>query len=105
MPVSTISDEQGTLHALPNVSQAGTGGYVSVVTLGAYQIVKVDASYGAIHAGDLLTSSPNPGYAMKVTDRTAAIDGHGTSAYDSAALSKAGYVEHSVEKRPLMLSG
>ena len=26
---------------------------------------KVDADYGAIHAGDLLTTSPTPGYAMK----------------------------------------
>ena len=28
----------------------------------------VDASYGAIHSGDLLTSSSTPGYAMKVKD-------------------------------------
>jgi len=28
----------------------------------------VDASYGAVHAGDLLTSSPTIGHAMKVTD-------------------------------------
>ncbi len=27
--------------------------------------VKVDASYGAIHAGDLLVTSPTPGYAMR----------------------------------------
>jgi len=27
-----------------------------------------DASYGTIEPGDLLTTSPNPGYAMKVTD-------------------------------------
>ena len=29
---------------------------------------KVDASYGAIEAGDLLTTSPNPGHAMKASD-------------------------------------
>jgi hypothetical protein len=29
---------------------------------------KVDASYGAIEVGDLLTTSPTPGEAMKVTD-------------------------------------
>jgi hypothetical protein len=29
---------------------------------------KVDASYGAIKIGDLLTTSPTPGYAMKVDD-------------------------------------
>ena len=27
-----------------------------------------DASYGAVEPGDLLTTSPTPGYAMKVTD-------------------------------------
>jgi hypothetical protein len=43
------------------------------VTLGAYESIKVDASFGAIHAGDLLTTSSNPGYAMKVTDRVAGI--------------------------------
>ncbi len=34
--------------------------------------VKVDASHGAIEPGDLLTSSPTPGHAMKVTDHTRA---------------------------------
>ena len=29
--------------------------------------VKVDASYGPIAAGDLLVSSPTPGYAMRST--------------------------------------
>ena len=29
--------------------------------------------FGAIHRGDLLTTSTNPGYAMKVSDRVAAI--------------------------------
>jgi hypothetical protein len=31
-----------------------------------------DAAYGAIKPGDLLTTSPTPGYAMKVTDYTSA---------------------------------
>ena len=73
MPEMKITDEQGTLHALPEVISAGTGGYVSVVTLGSYKTLKVDASFGAIHAGDLLTSSPRAGYAMKATDKVAAI--------------------------------
>lgn len=30
---------------------------------------KVDAQYGAIEVGDLLTTSPTPGYAMKATDQ------------------------------------
>jgi hypothetical protein len=33
---------------------------------------KVDASFGAIEAGDLLTTSPNPGHAMKAGDSTRA---------------------------------
>jgi hypothetical protein len=34
--------------------------------------VKADANFGAIRAGDLLTTSPHAGYAMKVTDKAAA---------------------------------
>jgi hypothetical protein len=44
------------------------GGYLSVVTLGAYKAVKVDASYGPIAVGDLLVASSNPGYAMASAD-------------------------------------
>ena len=40
------------------------GEYLSVVTLGAVQAIRVDASYGAIRPGDLLISSPTPGHAM-----------------------------------------
>jgi hypothetical protein len=40
------------------------GEYLTVVTLGSYKIIKVDASFGAIEPGDLLVSSTNPGYAM-----------------------------------------
>ena len=65
LPLSNITDAQGTLHALPDVTSAGTGGYVSVVTLGSFKMVKVDASLGAIQTGDLLTTSTTPGYAMK----------------------------------------
>jgi hypothetical protein len=64
-PLSTISDAEGTLHTMPEATSAGRGGYVSVVTLGAYKMVKVDTSQGAIQTGDLLTTSSNPGYAMK----------------------------------------
>ncbi len=48
------------------------GEYMSVVTLGAYHGVKVDASNGPIHVGDLLTTSGTAGAAMKVTDKVAA---------------------------------
>jgi len=47
------------------VNRIHPGQYLSIVTLGVYKAVKVDASYGAVHPGDLLTASPNPGYAMK----------------------------------------
>jgi len=32
----------------------------------------VDASFGPIHAGDMLVSSSNAGYAMKATDKSQA---------------------------------
>jgi hypothetical protein len=41
------------------------GQYAGVVTLGAFQAIKVDAAYGAIQPGDLLVSSPTPGHAMR----------------------------------------
>ena len=43
----------------------GPGEYLTIVTLGAYKVLKVDASYGAIAPGDRLVASPNPGYAMR----------------------------------------
>ena len=43
----------------------GPGEYLSVVTLGSFKAIKVDASYGPIRPGDLLVSSPNPGHAMR----------------------------------------
>jgi hypothetical protein len=44
------------------------GGYAQVVTLGCYARIKVDARYGPIYPGDLLVSSPTPGYAMVSDD-------------------------------------
>jgi hypothetical protein len=46
----------------------GPGEYFSVVTLGAFRAIKVDAAYGAVRPGDLLVSSPNPGFAMRIDD-------------------------------------
>ena len=40
------------------------GEFLTIVTLGAYKTVKVDASYGAVLPGSLLVASPNPGYTM-----------------------------------------
>ena len=67
-----ISDEAGTLHPDSNATSASPGSYCSVVTLGAYKAVKADANFGAIRAGDLLTTSSHAGYAMRVTDKVAA---------------------------------
>jgi len=72
LPEAKITDAQGTVHST-DAAQVPPGGYVNVVTLGAYKAVRADASFGAIHAGDLLTTSPHAGYAMKVTDKVAAI--------------------------------
>ena len=58
---------------------AGANGLGSAVRLGADQFdldvalagrvyCNVDATYGAIQPGNLLTTSPTPGYAMKVID-------------------------------------
>jgi hypothetical protein len=41
------------------------GEYLTVVTLGSFKAIKVDASYGASAPGDLLVASSNPGYAMR----------------------------------------
>ena len=44
------------------------GDYLSLVTLGAFAVINVDATYGAIQPGDLLVSSPTPGHAMRADD-------------------------------------
>lgn len=67
-----VSDAAGTVHADPAATKALPGRYCSVVTLGAFKAVKVDANFGAIKAGDLLTTSPHAGYAMEVSDKLAA---------------------------------
>jgi hypothetical protein len=41
------------------------GAYGRVVTLGSFRAIKVDATFSAIAPGDVLVSSPNPGFAMK----------------------------------------
>lgn len=41
------------------------GEYLTLVTLGAYKAIQVDAAYGAIQPGDLLVASPHAGYAMR----------------------------------------
>src|SRR5205085_3816942 len=72
MPEARITDAQGTIYAT-DATLVSPGGYANVVTLGSYKAIKADASFGPIHAGDLLTTSPHPGYAMKVTDKSQAL--------------------------------
>lgn len=54
----------------PSVTTIQPGQYLAVVTLGAYEAIKVDASSGPIRPGDPLTASPSTGYAMSATPLT-----------------------------------
>jgi hypothetical protein len=55
----------GVVSAQPGISLGEKGvGKVLVAQTGRVH-VKVDASYGAVQAGDLLVTSPTPGYAMR----------------------------------------
>jgi len=49
-------------------SDEGTTTSKALVALTGLVECKVDAGYGAIRAGDLLTSSPTPGHAMRALD-------------------------------------
>jgi hypothetical protein len=60
--------EPGLPLALDEAGIIQPGDYLTIVTLGAFQAIKVDASYGAIRPGDLLVSSPTPGHAMRADD-------------------------------------
>jgi len=53
---------------LGSAVRLGAGQYDFDVALAGRVYCNVDATYGAIQPGDLLTTSPMPGYAMKVTD-------------------------------------
>ncbi len=56
-------------NGLGSAVRLGAGQYDFDVALAGRVYCNVDASYGAIQPGDLLTTSPTPGHAMKVTDR------------------------------------
>lgn len=49
------------------LGQAGIDGEHPIALAGRV-FCKVDATYGAVEPGDLLTTSPNPGYAMVIKD-------------------------------------
>lgn len=80
-----VQDEEG--RSRMEERPADPGEYVSMVTVGAFRAIKVDATYGAIAPGDLLVSSPTPGHAMKAAavgegPHTGAIIGKALSALD-----------------------
>lgn len=59
--------------AASGVDSVASGQVGYMVTLGAFAHCKVDADIAPIQAGDLLTTSPTPGHAQKVLDRSQAI--------------------------------
>ena len=66
------------------------GDYLTIVTLGAFAAIRVDASYGAIEPGDLLVSSPTPGHAMRADKpATGTVIGKALSARKSGTVSVA----------------
>jgi hypothetical protein len=48
--------------------ETADGGLEAPMADALYGVVKVDAGYGAIHAGDLLVTSPTAGYAMRTIE-------------------------------------
>ena len=54
----------GAVHGAPNGEVTGDTTRVELVE-SRYAVVKADAAYGAILAGDLLVASPTPGHVMR----------------------------------------
>jgi hypothetical protein len=63
-----VDEVDGERVTRPQRGAVQPGDYVSVVTLGAFKAIKVEASPEAVQPGDLLTSSPNAGYAMRARE-------------------------------------
>jgi hypothetical protein len=55
----------GAVSAQPGLVLGEAGDHKALVAQSGRVRVKVDATYGAIHAGDLLVTSPTPGHAMR----------------------------------------
>jgi len=70
----------------------GADGYDQDVALAGRVYCNVDATYGAIAAGDLLTTSPTPGYAMKVADHAKAQGAILGKAMDGLAAGEKGQI-------------
>lgn len=72
IPVAEVilADQENDTRTIGIVDRStdGDSDELQVVTLGAYARCKVDASTTPIEAGDLLTSSNNPGFAIKAVN-------------------------------------
>jgi hypothetical protein len=64
-PAPEDADPSALSKSAVDDGEIGPGEHLTIVTLGAYKVIKADASYGAIAPGDRLVASPNPGYAMR----------------------------------------
>jgi len=62
-----VGDTEIAQHGIEAVENPSGKARVAVAIVGIVP-VKVSAENGAIHAGDMLTTSNTPGYAMKATD-------------------------------------
>jgi len=62
-----IKEEAPKAMAVYSNGPVPPGGYCTMVTLGSFKAIKVDASAGAIHPGDRLTASPRAGFAMRAS--------------------------------------
>ena len=66
--MSKTGPESSGANGLGSAVRLGAGQFDLDVALAGRVYCNVDAGHGAVQAGDLLTTSPTPGYAMKVTD-------------------------------------
>jgi hypothetical protein len=64
--ISSFAERNGD--ADPAATEVQPGQVGAMVTLGAFVVCKVDADYGAIQVGDLLTTSATRGHARRVDD-------------------------------------
>ena len=64
--ISSFAERNGD--ADPSATEVQPGQVGAMVTLGAFVTCKVDADYGAIQVGDLLTTSATRGHARRVDD-------------------------------------
>lgn len=84
--VAGIVSGAGGVNPGIRLSQDDTFATGQNVAIGGRVYCQVDATYGAIKPGDLLTTSPSPGHAMKATDRErsyGAVIGKAMTALDS----------------------